>query len=58
MADMDEAPVHPIAPRLKEGPKKPHVGPHIDDYRRHHAVTVGEHSDAFWAKVCVLFDHL
>lgn len=42
---------HPIAPRVKDGHKKPHVGPTRDDYHRHHAMTIGHESDAFWAKV-------
>ena len=38
MADNDvpvhePVPTHPIAPRLKSGQKKPHVGPHIHAYR-------------------------
>ncbi|TDL27840.1 acetate--CoA ligase [Rickenella mellea] len=45
-----EAPIHPVAPRVKNGPKKPHVGPTIDDYKKHHASTVGDNSDEFWAK--------
>ncbi|KAG5635844.1 acetyl-CoA synthetase [Sphagnurus paluster] len=44
-------PKHPIAPRLANGPKKPHIGPHIDHYHEAHAETVGHESDAWWAKV-------
>ncbi|KAF8179847.1 hypothetical protein BJ912DRAFT_981980 [Pholiota molesta] len=43
-------PIHPVAPRLKNGPKKPHIGPHIDDYRNAHKDTVGHESDHWWAK--------
>lgn len=52
MAEAPETiPIHPVAPRLKSGPKKPHVGPHIDDYRKAHKETVGHESDNWWAKV-------
>ncbi|KAF8066861.1 hypothetical protein FPV67DRAFT_1496744 [Lyophyllum atratum] len=44
-------PKHPIAPRLANGLKTPHIGPHIDDYHAAHAETVGHESDAWWAKV-------
>ena len=49
----EKAPIHPVAPRLKDGPKKPHVGPDIDAYRAAHKVTVGPDSDKWWAKVKV-----
>lgn len=32
-APQEPVPTHPIAPRLKDGPKTPHVGPHIAAYR-------------------------
>ncbi|KIJ95754.1 hypothetical protein K443DRAFT_682777 [Laccaria amethystina LaAM-08-1] len=41
--------IHPVAPRLKSGPKTPHVGPHIDAYRAAHKETVGHESDKWWA---------
>lgn len=44
---------HPVAPRLKNGPKTPHLGPDIHAYRTAHAQTVAEDSDEWWAKVCV-----
>lgn len=54
MAETAEVPpIHPVAPRLKSGHKKPHVGPHIDDYRAAHKETVGHESDGWWARVCV-----
>lgn len=52
MAEHDEDTIHDVAPRMKEGHKKPHIGPDIHAYRKHHSATVGEGSDAFWAKVC------
>jgi len=42
----------PVAHRVKNGPKVPHVGPHIDDYHTAHKETVGHESDKWWAKVC------
>lgn len=51
MAEHEDAPSHPVAPRLRDGPKKPHVGPSIHDYKQHHSLTVGPHSDHFWEKV-------
>ena len=52
MADTTEkVPIHPVAPRLKSGPKKPHVGPDIHGYRSAHKETVGHESDKWWAKV-------
>lgn len=58
MADQaaEQVPIHPVAPRLKEGHKhykKPHVGPHIEAYKSMHAETIGHESDKWWAKVCV-----
>ena len=44
-------PTHPIAPRLKNGPKIPHIGPHFDAYHSAHKETVGHESDKWWAKV-------
>jgi acetyl-CoA synthetase len=56
MAEVPEqVPLHPIAPRMKEGYdkyKKPHVGPNIDAYKHIHGRTVGAGSDEWWAKVC------
>ena len=49
--DMSEpVPLHPVAPRLKNGPKKPHVGPTIGDYKTLHAQTIGPGSDEYWTK--------
>jgi acetyl-CoA synthetase len=51
MADNSEkVPIHPVAPRLKAGPKIPHVGPDIDAYHSVHKQTVGPGSDKWWAK--------
>lgn len=47
-------PIHPVAPRLKSGPKTPHIGPHRDDYHAEHKNTVGHESDTWWAKVRIL----
>jgi acetyl-CoA synthetase len=44
-------PIHPVAPRLANGPKKPHVGPNLDAYKAAHAQTLGHESDKWWAKV-------
>ena len=44
-------PTHPIAPRVKGHHKKSHVGPDINAYRDHHAKTVEEGSDEWWAQV-------
>ena len=46
----DPVPTYPVAPRLKNGPKKPHVGPTIKEYQALHAQTVGLGSDEWWAK--------
>lgn len=51
MAEQPTVPIHPVAPRLKNGANKPHIGPHIDDYRNAHKDTVGHESDNWWAKV-------
>lgn len=53
----EPVPIHPVAPRLKNGPKTPHIAPDIDAYRAAHALTVAENSDEWWAKVCIV-DHL
>ena len=47
----ETVPTHPIAPRVKNGPKTPHIGPHINAYRNFHSETVGHESDKWWAKV-------
>lgn len=53
MAESTESvPLHPVAPRLKDGPKIPHLGPDIDAYGAAHALTIAENSDEWWAKVC------
>jgi acetyl-CoA synthetase len=46
----EPVPIHPVAPRLKNGPKKPHVGPTIDDYKALHAQSIGPNSDEYWSK--------
>lgn len=46
-----EIPMHPVAPRMTNRGKKPHIGPHIDDYHKAHKETIGHESDAWWAKV-------
>ena len=43
--------VHPVAPRLKNGPKVPHIGPHFHAYKKAHEETVGHESDKWWSKV-------
>ena len=65
MSDADPAPApvpkHPVAPRLANGPKKPHIGPDIHAHRHAHAQTIGAQSDEWWARVRVViamcFDH-
>ena len=47
----ESVPIHPVAPRLKNGPKIPHLGPDIDAYKAAHASTIAEDSDEWWAKV-------
>lgn len=49
----EHPPIHPVAPRLKDGPKIPHVGPHIHAYKKAHEETVGHESDKWWAKVSI-----
>jgi hypothetical protein len=44
-------PIHPVAPRMKNGTKQPHIGPNIDAYRKAHSETIGHESDHWWAKV-------
>ncbi|KAH9947778.1 acetate--CoA ligase [Amylocystis lapponica] len=44
-------PTHPIAPRLKNGKKTPHVGPHIHAYKAHYSQTLGHESNQWWAKM-------
>ena len=51
----DKAPIHPVAPQLKSGPKQPHIGPDIHAYQSAHKETVGHESDKWWAKVCDFF---
>ena len=46
----EPVPIHPVAPRLKDGQKKPHVGPTINDYKALHSQTIGTGSDEYWAK--------
>ena len=59
MAETDHESVaaHPIAPRMRNGPKDPHVGPTREDYHKHHAMTIGEHSDKWWSKVSITLIH-
>ncbi|KAK0224365.1 hypothetical protein IW262DRAFT_1268876 [Armillaria fumosa] len=47
----ESIPIHPVAPRLANGLKVPHVGPHIEAYRAAHKETVGHESDQWWAKM-------
>lgn len=49
--DAKGIPVHPVAPRLQQGPKTPHIGPDIHAYRTAHAETLDPRSDQWWAKV-------
>ncbi|KAF8733266.1 hypothetical protein AX14_003959 [Amanita brunnescens Koide BX004] len=49
--DASGIPVHPIAPRLTNGPKTPHIGPNVKAYHAAHAETVGHESDHWWAKM-------
>jgi hypothetical protein len=46
----ESVPIHPVAPRLKDGPKKPHVGPTIGDYKALHTQSIGPGSDEYWTK--------
>lgn len=59
MADTENQPIktHPVAPRVKQHHKKSHVGPDIHAYRGHHAQTIGEGSDEWWAKVRLFAAH-
>jgi len=53
MSDLEvpAIPIHPVAPRMKNGAKTPHVGPDIEAYQKAHAATIGEESDEWWANV-------
>jgi len=51
MSDAQPVPTHPVAPRVKDGAKTPHIGPDIAAYKAAHSETVGDESDEFWAKV-------
>ncbi|KIL66560.1 hypothetical protein M378DRAFT_185923 [Amanita muscaria Koide BX008] len=54
MADSDShppVPLRPVAPRLSQGPKTPHVAPDIDAYKAAHAETIGANAEEWWAKV-------
>ncbi|KAF8636303.1 hypothetical protein AX17_003644 [Amanita inopinata Kibby_2008] len=44
-------PIHPVAPRVKEGLNIPHIGPDIHTYRVAHAESLGHESDIWWAKM-------
>jgi acetyl-CoA synthetase len=46
----EPVPIHPVAPRLKDGAKVPHVGPDLSAYQSAHAETLGHESDAWWRK--------
>lgn len=48
-------PKHPIAPKVADGPKTPHVGPTFDAYAEAHAQTIGPQSDEWWGKVRFAF---
>jgi acetyl-CoA synthetase len=52
-AEPEPVPIHPVAPRLTAGPKKPHVGPDIHAYKAAHGETVGYKADEWWAKVSI-----
>jgi len=55
MAEQPEkALIYPVAPRLRNGPKKPHIGPDINAYREVHKESLGTESDKWWAKVCTI----
>ncbi|KAH9962214.1 hypothetical protein BC827DRAFT_1260313 [Russula dissimulans] len=47
----EPVPCHPVAPRVKDGPEKPYVGPTINEYKALHGQTVGPNSDEWWDKV-------
>lgn len=47
----DQPILHPVAPRIKDGPKKPHIAPDIHAYREAHKLSLGHESDKWWAKV-------
>jgi acetyl-CoA synthetase len=48
----DTANIHPVAPRMLNGHKKPHIGPNVHAYKAAHAETIGQDSDKWWAAVC------
>ncbi|KAJ8462925.1 hypothetical protein ONZ45_g17763 [Pleurotus djamor] len=49
MSDAPEVvPIHPVAPRILKGRKRPHVGPHYHAYKQAHEETVGHESDKWW----------
>jgi len=50
----EKVPIYPVAPRLRNGPKKPHIGPNIDAYREVHKESLGTESDKWWEKVCTI----
>ena len=52
MSDAQPVPTHPVAPRVKNGAKTPHIGPDIDAYKAAHFKTV--ESDEFWTKVHII----
>lgn len=54
MSDAQPVPTHPVAPRVKNGAKTPHIGPDIDAYKAAHFETVGDESDEFWTKVRII----
>ena len=55
----DSVPMHPVPPRMLDGPEVPYIGPNIEAYRKAHADTVGENADKWWAKVnkILMFQH-
>lgn len=53
----DPVPIHPVAPRLTNGLKTPHIGPDFEAYKQAHAQTVGQESDQWWSTVAKEFIH-
>ncbi|TFY75948.1 hypothetical protein EWM64_g8064 [Hericium alpestre] len=53
MAEIENAPIpiHPVAPRMSNGTRKPHIGPHFHAYKTAHNETIGHESDKWWAKM-------
>jgi hypothetical protein len=47
----EKIPVHPVAPRLKSGLRKPHIEPDIHAYRDAYKQSLGHESNKWWAKV-------